>query len=399
MLLGLRALRMTAAVVFSDEQLDAIRSRVSIEAMIGRKVKLQRAGRHKKGLCPFHEEKTASFVVREDRGTFRCYGCGARGNAFQWVMLTEGLAFPDAVRRLAEHGGAQGELEVERRRVERDRGSRRGPVESAIVGRWIWKTAMPARRSIVENWLRFRGLDPEGVPGALDRLRFHPRCPVVPWFEGQGPEDVRLRAPAMVAPISDGEGGVYGVHCTYLAPDGVGKASLPRKGDGEERPTRKMFGSVEGLAVHLTELRGPGPLIVGEGIETTWSYAEDLEPPYRAAATLALENLQGGEVRLRDGTRPLWRPRSDPDRPPFLLDKPGEVIVLVDADMKPLRRQRVQLARGAPPLEADISTLQRAELCAALAVQAWRRSGGSPVRAERPPAGFDFNDLKRRLAA
>jgi hypothetical protein len=74
------------------------------------------------------------------------------------------------------------------------------------------------------------------------------------------------------------------------------------------------------------------------------------------------------------------------------------VVVLVDADMKPLRNQKVQARRGEKPVRRDISGLERAEICASLAAQAWRRAGASSVRCVRPRMGNDFNDEIRRVA-
>ena len=137
-------------------------------------------------------------------------------------------------------------------------------------------------------------------------------------------------------------------------------------------------------------------VVVGEGFETTWSYAQALGKPCRVAAALSLENLQGYQLLIKGGARPLWAIEMDPDRErPFLIPDPGETIILVDADMKPLRDQKVQLAKGAAPVRADIDGLKRAEICAALAVQQWRRAGAWPVRAVRPRMGQDFNDAAR----
>jgi hypothetical protein len=113
---------------------------------------------------------------------------------------------------------------------------------------------------------------------------------------------------------------------------------------------------------------------------------------------LSLENLQGGIERLKGGAIPLWNIRADPERPPFVVEGAGDVTIAVDSDMKPLRGQKVQLARGAKPVTADISGLQRAEICASLAVQHWRRAGARSVTAVRPPMGRDFNDEYRRVA-
>lgn len=90
-----------------DHVLEAIRSRVSIVDVVGRHVALKRTGKNWKGLCPFHPEKTPSFVVNEERGTYHCFGCGAGGSVFRFVMEMEGASFADAVRQMGERAGVR----------------------------------------------------------------------------------------------------------------------------------------------------------------------------------------------------------------------------------------------------------------------------------------------------
>ena len=87
--------------------LDELRARIGLAALIGRRVRLQRRGREYHGLCPFHNEKTPSFTVNEEKGFFHCFGCGAHGDALSFVMQSEGLSFPEAVERLAAEAGLE----------------------------------------------------------------------------------------------------------------------------------------------------------------------------------------------------------------------------------------------------------------------------------------------------
>ena len=84
-----------------------LRSRVGLVDLVGRRVKLTRRGREHTGLCPFHNEKTPSFTVNEDKGFYHCFGCSAHGGAIDFVMNTEGLSFPEAVERLAGEAGME----------------------------------------------------------------------------------------------------------------------------------------------------------------------------------------------------------------------------------------------------------------------------------------------------
>ena len=85
-----------------DDIIQRVRDQADIVELVGRTVSLKRAGRSYKGLCPFHGEKTPSFHVNPDRGSYYCFGCQEGGDAFAFLMKTEGLQFHEAVRSLAK---------------------------------------------------------------------------------------------------------------------------------------------------------------------------------------------------------------------------------------------------------------------------------------------------------
>jgi len=87
--------------------LEEILRRTDLVQLVGRRVKLIRKGRVMWGCCPFHQEKSPSFKVENERRTYKCFGCGAGGDAFKWLMETEGLSFPEAVDRLAGEAGVE----------------------------------------------------------------------------------------------------------------------------------------------------------------------------------------------------------------------------------------------------------------------------------------------------
>jgi DNA primase len=92
-------------VALSVEWLDSLRARTTLSALIGKSVKLTRKGGEAKGCCPFHQEKTASFTVSDDKGFYHCFGCGAHGDAIRWLTDAQGMAFMDAVKDLAALAG------------------------------------------------------------------------------------------------------------------------------------------------------------------------------------------------------------------------------------------------------------------------------------------------------
>lgn len=88
-----------------ESVIDEIQARVDIAEVIGRSMPLKRAGRHFKANCPFHKERTPSFMVNTEKQIFHCFGCGAGGNVFGFLMQHDRLTFPEAVRQLADHLG------------------------------------------------------------------------------------------------------------------------------------------------------------------------------------------------------------------------------------------------------------------------------------------------------
>jgi DNA primase len=88
-----------------DLVIDDILSRIDIVELISGYIPLKRAGRNFKAPCPFHHEKTPSFVVSSDKQIFTCFGCGESGNAFKFLMRYERIEFPEAVRILAQKAG------------------------------------------------------------------------------------------------------------------------------------------------------------------------------------------------------------------------------------------------------------------------------------------------------
>lgn len=96
-----------------EEKVREVAERLSIVEVVSEYVQLRRSGGNFLGLCPFHGEKTPSFNVNPAREIFHCFGCGAGGNAFSFVMKMEGVSFPEAVKLLARKAG----VEIEERQL------------------------------------------------------------------------------------------------------------------------------------------------------------------------------------------------------------------------------------------------------------------------------------------
>jgi len=90
-----------------DNIVDQVQARSDIVEVVSRYIPLQKAGRNFKAPCPFHNEKTPSFVVSPDKQIYHCFGCGAGGNVFSFLMKYENLSFPEVVEMLADKAGIQ----------------------------------------------------------------------------------------------------------------------------------------------------------------------------------------------------------------------------------------------------------------------------------------------------
>ena len=149
-------------MTFTPQFLDEIRTRLPCSEVVGRRVKLVRKGREHSGLCPFHNEKTPSFTVNDDKGFFHCFGCGAHGDVIGFTMRIDNLQFPEAVEKLAGEAG----LEMPRYTPqERERAKRQQTLHDVVEAACVWfekQLQSPAGKPGLD-YLRGRGLGAETI--------------------------------------------------------------------------------------------------------------------------------------------------------------------------------------------------------------------------------------------
>ncbi len=165
----------------AQDNVQRIKERLDIVDVIGSKVELRRAGRYFKGRCPFHQEKTPSFVVYPDNQSYHCFGCQKNGDIFSFLMETENLTFRDALEQLAQRAGitiesnrpANPERDERRQRLI-DLNERAAAYFSSVL--WNSSAGQPARE-LVER----RGVDRKTAeifalgfaPDSWDALKTH----------------------------------------------------------------------------------------------------------------------------------------------------------------------------------------------------------------------------------
>lgn len=156
---------------FPPSFLDEIRQRVSIVDVVGRKVRLIKKGREHSGLCPFHNEKTPSFTVADEKGFYHCFGCGAHGDAIRFLTDAEGLPFPEAVERLAAEAGLQmPQMTPEDIKREEKRATLYDVMEAAAA--WFEGQLKGMAGAAARDYIKGRALSAETV--AKFRLGFAP---------------------------------------------------------------------------------------------------------------------------------------------------------------------------------------------------------------------------------
>ncbi len=88
--------------IFNKESLESLRQRVDLIEVLSSYIDLKRTGISYKGLCPFHDEKTPSFIIQKGDSHYHCFGCGAHGDAIQFLMAYQKMSFTEAVESLAQ---------------------------------------------------------------------------------------------------------------------------------------------------------------------------------------------------------------------------------------------------------------------------------------------------------
>src|SRR5262245_42855548 len=144
---------------FSPQFLDELRARLPVSEVVGQRVRLKKAGREWRGLSPFNKERTPSFFVNDQKSMWFDFSSGKNGNIFDFLMLTEGLNFPEAVERLAAQAG----LPLPKiSREEEAREERRKTLHDVVeLAAKFFEATLAARAGAkARGYLADRGLDP-----------------------------------------------------------------------------------------------------------------------------------------------------------------------------------------------------------------------------------------------
>src|SRR5215210_2033982 len=145
-------------MTLSPQWLDELRARTVLSAVIAPTVKLIRAGREWKACCPFHNEKTPSFTVNDDKGFYHCFGCGAHGDAIRFLTDQRGMPFMDAVKELAGKAGLEVPAPDPKAKERSERVSSLTDV-MAEVAKWYAEQLQGLGGAGARDYLKRRGID------------------------------------------------------------------------------------------------------------------------------------------------------------------------------------------------------------------------------------------------
>lgn len=289
---------------YTQQQIEAARSRRKLSDIISRDAKIKRIGNEWTGLCPFHKERTPSFSVVDAKGFYHCFGCGAHGDAIAWRMQIHGESFAQAIEALTGETAPERTEYVQQLRREDDE---RAAQRHASLAREIWFAAAAIAGTPGEGYFRGRGITLTLPPS----LRYEARCL-------HGPKRHGVFLPAVICGVQDIAGQVIAVHRIYLDPATL--AGTPRKTG--RFPDKALLGHPGAGAIRLAPAAETTARC--EGVETGLSVQQSTGMAVWSAihgghmAKMAMAAIVKTAVTLADRDKVCWQPG------PLYGKRPGE---------------------------------------------------------------------------
>jgi DNA primase len=199
---------LSLAIFIPEDKILEIKNTADIVEVVSEVVHLKKAGKNFVGLCPFHTEKTPSFTVSPEKQIFYCFGCGAGGNIFSFLMKNDGLAFPEAARSLARRYG----IDIPRRSLTPEQKKRMGERESLLnINRQAMDFFSRSLRHGSAGQAARAYLDKRGLSAdIIDRFNigYAPRGwdHLLNFFSKRGLPPARVERSGLILPKKDGRG-------------------------------------------------------------------------------------------------------------------------------------------------------------------------------------------------
>jgi DNA primase len=291
---------------------DELRRRTSLSQVIGRHVKLTKKGDRYVGLCPFHQEKTPSFHVRDGDGYYHCFGCGVSGDAISFLCEKEGLGFMDAVRQLADAAG----MDVPESKPQDPELTAKRNKSMVILDESArqFQSALAAGDNPAAAYLKKRGIDQSAIE--TFRLGFAPRSGLIEALKrfGHSPEEIIESGMARISdrdqsryemfrhrlmfPITDTRGQVIAFGARALSDE-----QQPKYLNSAESPIFQKKHVLYGMDLARVAVRQGLPLVVAEGYM-------DVIAIHQSGLAAAVAPL--GTALTEDQIKLLWRMDDQP---------------------------------------------------------------------------------------
>jgi len=291
---------------------DELRRRTSLSQVIGRHVKLTKKGDRYVGLCPFHQEKTPSFHVRDGDGYYHCFGRGVSGDAISFLCEKEGLGFMDAVRQLADAAG----MDVPESKPQDPELTAKRNKSMVILDESArqFQSALAAGDNPAAAYLKKRGIDRSAIE--TFRLGFAPRSGLIEALKrfGHSPEEIIESGMARISdrdqsryemfrhrllfPITDTRGQVIAFGARALSDE-----QQPKYLNSAESPIFKKKHVLYGMDLARVAVRQGLPLVVAEGYM-------DVIAIHQSGLAAAVAPL--GTALTEDQIKLLWRMDDQP---------------------------------------------------------------------------------------
>jgi DNA primase len=256
-----------------ENLIDQVQERTDIVELISRYVQLTKAGRNYKAPCPFHHEKTPSFIVSPDKQIYHCFGCGAGGNVFSFLMKYENVQFPEAVEMLAEKAGVALPRSVSRSGQASELDNKLFALNDAACS---FFEANLAERPSAREYLLSRGLADATIKKF--RIGYAPDAweSLINFFRKKGAGAEILEKAGLV--VSNGKGGYYDRfrnRIVFPITDVKGRtlgfgarvmdSSLPKYINSPETPIYSKGRNLYGLSYSREQIRRKSHALIVEG--------------------------------------------------------------------------------------------------------------------------------------
>lgn len=235
---------------------DEAKANHNISDVVALDRKVTKAGRERRALCAFHQERTPSMQVNDAKGTFHCFGCGSSGDIVSYVMDTQRLGFLDAMRWLGAADLPAVDPSQRAHAAAEDETERATAIAEAQA---IWASARAPQGTPAEVYLRSRGITMPLPPS----LRFGR---VYTWKDADTGE-IGPELPALIGAVTTGED-LTGLQRIFLRDGGRAKATMKKP--------KKSLGRIRGGALRLDHGMTGDEILITEGPEDGLSLAQEL---------------------------------------------------------------------------------------------------------------------------